>query len=329
MFGSIMRHAALAAGCGSRRRPLFLSSAPCRSRARAASPSRDEVRESVVRIEVGARPGHTPGDRLHHQRQSHDRHQQPRHRRRQGDMGDVPRQRQADVVPGAPDRHRPGKGHGDGRSGLRHLRRADRDGRLRHQPARQGHRHRLPGRRRFRRRRPAANHHLEPSYSVGTVARIVSNAKMLGGARLIQHTAAVNPGNSGGPLFDECGRVIGINTLRTPPKEFDFAQGIFFAVDIRELHTMLEEKSSSDQERQALHAGSRHQERHRAGDDQRAAEAPMFDRFAACIKARPCDRDLCKARYTTASRARSPSAAVGHRPAHERVRDRVHRAERD
>ncbi len=30
----------------------------------------------------------------------------------------------------------------------------------------------------------------------------------------------------------------------------------------------------------------------------KAAEAPMFDRFAACIKARPCDRDLCKARYT-------------------------------
>jgi hypothetical protein len=27
------------------------------------------------------------------------------------------------------------------------------------------------------------------------------------------------------------------------------------------------------------------------------AEAPMFDRFAACVKARPCDRDLCKSRY--------------------------------
>ena len=67
---------------------------------------------------------------------------------------------------------------------------------------------------------------------------------MLGGAKLIQHTAPINPGNSGGPLFDECGRVIGINTLRTLPKESDYAQGIFFAVDIRELHTCSRRTSS-------------------------------------------------------------------------------------
>ncbi len=27
------------------------------------------------------------------------------------------------------------------------------------------------------------------------------------------------------------------------------------------------------------------------------AEAIMFDRFAACIKSRPCDRAICKSRY--------------------------------
>ena len=139
---------------------------------------------------------------------------------------------------------------------------------------------------------------LEPSYSVGTVARIVSNAKMLGGAKLIQHTAAVNPGNSGGPLFDDCGRVIGINTLRTPPKEFDYAQGIFFAVDIRELHTMLEENVIKAITSTKPCTPGMDTKNDIEPATTKEAEAPMFDRFAACIRARPCDRDLCKGRYT-------------------------------
>ena len=64
----------------------------------------------------------------------------------------------------------------------------------------------------------------EPSFTVGTVARTLSNTKFVVGERLIQHTAPINPGNSGGPLFDACGRVIGINTLRTVPKDSDYAQ---------------------------------------------------------------------------------------------------------
>jgi hypothetical protein len=32
---------------------------------------------------------------------------------------------------------------------------------------------------------------------------------------IIQHTAEISPGNSGGPLFDECGTVIGMNTFTT------------------------------------------------------------------------------------------------------------------
>ena len=36
---------------------------------------------------------------------------------------------------------------------------------------------------------------------------------------LIQHTASVNPGNSGGPLLDDSGNVVGINTLGRPARQ--------------------------------------------------------------------------------------------------------------
>ena len=138
----------------------------------------------------------------------------------------------------------------------------------------------------------------EPSYSVGTVARVVSKARVLDGAKLIQQTAVINPGNSGGPLFDECGRVIGINTLRTLPKESDFAQGIFFAIDIRELETMLKDNLIPYTSVDTPCTPGTETKDDMAPATTKDAEAVVFDRFAACIKARPCDRNLCKGRYT-------------------------------
>lgn len=44
---------------------------------------------------------------------------------------------------------------------------------------------------------------------------------------LIQHTAPINHGNSGGALFDSCGKLIGLNTLGN-----DEANSIFFSVPI-------------------------------------------------------------------------------------------------
>jgi S1-C subfamily serine protease len=53
---------------------------------------------------------------------------------------------------------------------------------------------------------------------------------------LIQHTAALNPGNSGGPLVDEFGEVVGINTLSRSGKG---AQGQYYSIDVNTVETLL------------------------------------------------------------------------------------------
>ena len=49
---------------------------------------------------------------------------------------------------------------------------------------------------------------------------------------LIQFDAAVNPGNSGGPLLNRAGQVIGIVTALANPSEQNSFTGIGFAVPI-------------------------------------------------------------------------------------------------
>jgi S1-C subfamily serine protease len=61
---------------------------------------------------------------------------------------------------------------------------------------------------------------LEQSISDG----IVSSAnRTIAGKRYIQHTAAVNPGNSGGPLLNEHGHIVGIVTLKANLENVGFA----------------------------------------------------------------------------------------------------------
>ncbi len=73
-----------------------------------------------------------------------------------------------------------------------------------------------------------------------TVTRgIVSGIRNAGGVMLIQTDAAVNRGNSGGPLLDRYGRVIGITTLKMVPAG---AESLAFAVAVDHVRPLLEGK---------------------------------------------------------------------------------------
>jgi hypothetical protein len=91
----------------------------------------------------------------------------------------------------------------------------------------------------------------ESTFSSGVLGRLIENGVWKkGGAplRLVQHSAFINKGNSGGPLIDGCQRVIGINTQGAFDTVYDnkgrktggtFAAGFYYATDVRELVKIL------------------------------------------------------------------------------------------
>ena len=66
----------------------------------------------------------------------------------------------------------------------------------------------------------------DPSVTSGLLSKIVEDPD-LGFGTFLQTDAALNPGNSGGPVFDECGVVIGMVVLRASDPDI---QGISWAV---------------------------------------------------------------------------------------------------
>lgn len=93
----------------------------------------------------------------------------------------------------------------------------------------------------------------ESTMSQGIVGRVVSASWTRDGSviDIIQHGAAVNSGNSGGPLVDMCGNAIGVNTAKALGRiegsvkegvSVNQSDGIFYASHISTLVKILKEK---------------------------------------------------------------------------------------
>jgi hypothetical protein len=76
---------------------------------------------------------------------------------------------------------------------------------------------------------------LPPTRSIG----IFSNVRPINGITTLLHTANIARGHSGGPLLDQCGRVLGVNSLITHNQEGDST--FAFAVANRELTAFLQQ----------------------------------------------------------------------------------------
>jgi len=77
----------------------------------------------------------------------------------------------------------------------------------------------------------------EPTLTDG----IVAARKQMDGSDIIQHSAAIHGGNSGGPLFNEAGEVVGMNTWAYQDQRFGGTEGSSFAIPVSAIKVYLNE----------------------------------------------------------------------------------------
>ena len=79
---------------------------------------------------------------------------------------------------------------------------------------------------------------LERSLSEGIVAL---KARLLNGQVYVQTTAALSPGNSGGPLFNSSGEVIGVNSLKAVAQG---AEGLSFSIPVNQVKAFIDNQEA-------------------------------------------------------------------------------------
>ena len=134
---------------------------------------------------------------------------------------------------------------------------------------------------------------------------IVSGLRTSGGATLVQTDAATNPGNSGGPMLDRNGAVIGITTMG-----YKNAEGLNFGVAIDHARDLLEGRQANLGSQRGLtdiqsqSRGSESDRQQQQGEEQLRARSGSWRRRP------PTSTPAGSVTATSATSRRSPATTI-------------------